>query len=356
MNKQRVLKNGLSGIMRVKNEGRFLEACIDSCVEALDEIIIVYTGCTDNTEEILNRKKKEYPTKLKIYHYEYDVLWFNLNRDEFEYALDLPDDSPLLYSNLCNYSLSKVNYKYVVKIDADQLYFQGELKKWRDVCAENKVSWKLTFVIGYLFMAYFSLYRRLSSRIGYPILKMLPNWLISLCRKSYIDFTKWQLIHDKAVVALSGLNLFKDSEWYVPFDGYNIHPPYNGEGDTVIFKVSHKTYYSRSVYDKSIKKMTYSVTEDFNMPKYKMMFAGPVWFHQHANRYHCCEKVKKVKDKYPELFIPINDFVNMSYLEIHNKMNKKSHSLYQRTLFAIVHKMGIDIIKKNIPIINKSGI
>ena len=54
MNKQRVLKNGLSGIMRVKNEGRFLEACIDSCIEALDEIIIVYTGCTDNTEEILN--------------------------------------------------------------------------------------------------------------------------------------------------------------------------------------------------------------------------------------------------------------------------------------------------------------
>ena len=36
------LKNGLSGIMRVKNEARFIADCIDSCIEALDELVIVY--------------------------------------------------------------------------------------------------------------------------------------------------------------------------------------------------------------------------------------------------------------------------------------------------------------------------
>ena len=44
---------GLAGIMRVKNEAGFIEQCVTSCIDALDELIIVYNDCTDDTADIL---------------------------------------------------------------------------------------------------------------------------------------------------------------------------------------------------------------------------------------------------------------------------------------------------------------
>lgn len=74
------LKNGLSGILRVRNEEEFVEACIDSCIEALDELIIVYNDCTDATPDIIEQKRIEYPEKIKIYPYEYEIYDQSLKR------------------------------------------------------------------------------------------------------------------------------------------------------------------------------------------------------------------------------------------------------------------------------------
>lgn len=41
------MKKTIAGIMRVKNEGSFVKDCIESCIDALDELIIVYNDCTD---------------------------------------------------------------------------------------------------------------------------------------------------------------------------------------------------------------------------------------------------------------------------------------------------------------------
>lgn len=336
-------KKGLSGLMRVKNEGRFIGTCIDSCINALDELVVVCFDCTDDTHEILARKQKQYPDKLRVYDYNHDVLAFDLSREEYELAKTLPADSKRLYCNLCNYGLSKTSYEYVTKIDADQLYFEDELKQWRDVCSgEVLMRWHLRFVVGWLFMMYFSLYRRLSARRGVPCLGMIPDWLVRACIKPYIDFSKWQLQRGKACITLSGVNVFKDDAWYIPFDGRNIHPPYNGEGDTVIFKVTDETFWSRRFSDR----ITYSVTEHFNNP-YKQMFTYPVWFHLHANRVQCWSKVKQTKDRHPDWFVPVSQFTPMTYREVHDKMDKKAHTLYQRTLFALIHKIGTDVIRRH---------
>ena len=37
----KILKDGLSGLIRAKNEARFLSTCIDSCIDSLDELIVV---------------------------------------------------------------------------------------------------------------------------------------------------------------------------------------------------------------------------------------------------------------------------------------------------------------------------
>lgn len=341
--------DGLSGLIRTRNEAKLLGPCIDSCIDALDELIVVYYDCTDETLQVLEEKKRLYPEKLKIYAYNHDVLSFDMTLEEFEYTKTLPDDSPRLYCNLCNFGLSKMQYKYAMKIDADQIYFADEIKKWRDVCCgNNTVKWHYSFILGYIFTIYFSLYRRLSLKFNRPILWLLPNFLISFIIDKYLNLAKWKLLQGKVCIALSGVNLFKDDKWYIPFDKYNIHPPYNGEGDTVIFKLSEETYYSRRYSDK----ITYSCTELFHQP-YKMMFAGPVWFHLHANRTYCVEKVRKVKKEHPELFVSVNDFLKMSYKDVLKKMDPQVNTLYQRILFALVHKMGLNTIRKHLPLLEK---
>ena len=99
-------ERGLSGIMRAKNEAQFIGACIDSCIDALDELIVVYNDCTDDTPKILERKRLQYPDKLKIYSYNHDVLGFNLSYEDFKLAISLPEDSPRLFCNQCNFGRS----------------------------------------------------------------------------------------------------------------------------------------------------------------------------------------------------------------------------------------------------------
>lgn len=348
MNENPDLKDGLTGLIRTRNEAPLLGACIDSCIGSLDELIVVCSDCTDNTLEILEDKKRQYPDKLRIFEYNLNVLSFDLTKEEFEYAKSLPDDSPRLYANLCNFGLSKARYKYVTKIDADQLYFADELKKWRDVCSGDiQMKWHVGFIFGCFFMLYYSLYRRMSLMFGRPCLWMIPDWFVKLFFKSYTCYSQWMLQRGKALIALSGVNVFSDDRWYVTFDGINIHPPYNGEGDTVIFKVSDRTYWSRYLRDR----IPYSVTEVFNSPCRKLMFTYPMWFHLHANRKYCCDRVKKVKDEHPECFVPIEDFPSMTYREVLGKMDKKAHTLFQMTLFALIHKIGKEVIRKHICIL-----
>lgn len=354
-----IRKDGLSGIIRAKNEARFLDDCIDSCIDALDELIVVYNDCTDETPQILEKKRQQYPDKLKVYAYNNHILSHNLSKEEFEYAINLPEDSPRLHSSQCNFALSKVSCKYAVKIDPDQVYFADEIKKWRDVCSrEINTKWQLSFIFGWFFMMYISAYRRASVRLGYPCLAMIPNWLVTTFKSSYADYAKWRLQRGTAAISFSGVNLFYDDVWYIPFDRYNIHPPYNGEGDTLVFRVSDKTYFVRYYANKK----PYAVVENFHQP-YKILIAdAPVWFHLHANRTYCVEKVKRVKEEHPELFVSPKYFVRMSYQEILNKMAPTANTLFQRTLFALVHKMGIQIVKKHLELLksiksvtNKSG-
>ena len=338
-------KNGLSGLIRTRNEAPLLGPCIDSCIDALDELIVVCFDCTDNTMEVLEEKKRQYPDKLRVFEYNHKVLAFDLTQEEFELAKALPDDSPRLYGNLCNWGKSKARYKYLTKIDADQLYFADELKKWRDVCSGAvQLKWRISFIWGWLFMMYFSLYRRVSLRSGKPCLWMIPDWLVRILFKSYSDYSKWMLQRGKVLIALSGVNVFKDDRWYVTFDGVNIHPPYNGEGDTVIFKISDHTYWGK--YYREDRK-PYSVTEVLvDTLNRKRMFSYPVWFHVHANRKYCCNKVKNTKDEHPECFVPIEDFPNMTYQQVLDKMDKKAHTLFQMTLFALIHKIGRPVLER----------
>lgn len=55
---------GVSGLMRVKNEAEFIALSVESCIDALDELIIVFQDCQDNTPQIIDDLVKNILLKL----------------------------------------------------------------------------------------------------------------------------------------------------------------------------------------------------------------------------------------------------------------------------------------------------
>ncbi|KLI17100.1 glycosyltransferase [Brachyspira hyodysenteriae] len=117
---------GISGHLRVKDEAMSLAECIDSCINALDELIITYNKSTDNTEEILKEYKNKYPDKIRIYYYAPNLIKYD--KDEY---ITKYSELHYLY-NYYNFGYVKIKYRYYMKIDADQVYFTKKLLDIRE--------------------------------------------------------------------------------------------------------------------------------------------------------------------------------------------------------------------------------
>lgn len=345
------LKPGLSGLIRANNEAKFIGSCIDSVIDSLSELIVVYNDCTDDTEKKLLEKVRQYPDKLRIFPYNHKILSHNLTKEEFNYAINLPENSERLHSSQCNYALKQSRYKYAVKIDPDQIYFPEEIKEWCELCKNNE--YKINVfdkTIGWTFSIWLSIYRRISQKIGNPATSLLPEKLSIAAFPFYKRYSKWLLLKGKASVSLSGFNIFYiNDKYYITFDNKNIHPPYNGEGDHLIFKISEKTYFSRYY----TLRQPFSVTEMVNNPC-KMFYAGPAWYHLHANRDYCKSKVTNEFLIHPEQFLSFEQFSNISYSDSMKLMSDKIPTLFQKTLFAFVHAIGKDKVIKYKEILNLS--
>ena len=94
---------GVTGILRCQNSADFLDACIESCIEGLDELIAVYHNCTDETANILKRKQSKYPYKIKIFEYQPYIYPIDLTDEQFQETMNLPKDSIHLLSGYTNY-------------------------------------------------------------------------------------------------------------------------------------------------------------------------------------------------------------------------------------------------------------
>src|SRR4030066_756382 len=89
----------ISACMIVKNEEKFLAQCLKSIKDAVDEIIIVDTGSTDNTVEIAQS------FGAKVYHHP----WRNS------------------FSEARNHSLSYATCDWILQIDADEALEQSDI-------------------------------------------------------------------------------------------------------------------------------------------------------------------------------------------------------------------------------------
>jgi glycosyltransferase involved in cell wall biosynthesis len=101
---------GISLCMIVKNEENFLERCINSVKDFVDEIIIVDTGSTDKTKEIA----RKFTDKI------YDFEW---NND---------------FSKARNFSLSKATKDWIFVLDADEIVDKENIQKIKEEIDTNK--------------------------------------------------------------------------------------------------------------------------------------------------------------------------------------------------------------------------
>lgn len=334
--------NRVAGIMRVKNDGMFIEKCIESCIEALDELIVVHNDCTDNSVEEIEKMRKKYPDKIRRYEYPHKVYGVNLTREEYAMVQAMPEGSPHLLSSYCNFALSKVTAEYALKIDADQVYFTDTLKYWCDFmrnCAPQRITPKI--LMGKLFDAYVSIYRYLSLKCG-CVLPMLPSWLVKIFYPTYLSYAKYAFSHNQACFSLSGVNVLEtDKTTMIPM-GHKAGDlvsgiPFNGEGDTVMFKVSDKTYFAK-MPDYSIDRTSnLSLVEQFIHP-YRIMHIGFFWTHLRAMRPSSFAQAMAMIQVDPDSYMAVEEFNKLSYSEILRKSSPRVFRLFQKTLFGFIVK------------------
>lgn len=275
---------GVSGLLRVKNDACFLSDCIDSCISALDELIICYQDCMDNAPEIIRKKQQQYPDKVKVYYYAPPVYCWGLTEEETKYAFSLPDTSVHKLCNYYNYTLSKATYRYVMKIDSDQIYFTEKLKRYCD--AYRKEGLVKMSLGDYLVKHYAKIYRNVARK--YPVLFKVNQFSLipgvrCMIMKQYESYLLKEIINNKYALSLSGINLgYEQRRWGICL--LNKYP-FNGVGDHLIFCTTENTFYTTvSGAEQPIERMKYMET---------VLRGGWFWYHLQGMRENAAQRPKE---------------------------------------------------------------
>ena len=131
-------KDWISAYARLKNAWDFIIPTIESAIQYFDECILVENGSTDDTVRKCEELQRKYPEKITFYKYEPEV--FPLFSKQFEKC---SEQSVHSFSYMSNYALSKVSYKYALKIDDDQIFIHKNL---RALLTKIRKKWLHSFI------------------------------------------------------------------------------------------------------------------------------------------------------------------------------------------------------------------
>lgn len=350
-------KLGLTGLMRVKNEEDTIAQSIESCIDALDELIITYHDCTDNSVQIIEGKRLEYPNKIHVVPYPYHVIGVGATDDEYEYAKTLPVGHPRLLATYYNNALQYVNYKYVMKIDADQIYFPKTLLKIREYIFKGVRQCKVGRFCGKLVNDVFC-QRRGDKRIWskYHLLHWLQYVIVPLFKKQYQEYAVSEFLKGNGYLSLSGVNVLPyNDEWVSPLgcelNGNKIWP-YNGVGDHLVFMADEHTEYLPMDYKAGSSKSV--LIEKFDYSKEKTIFLfGFLWFHFRFGKKGLLYKIVSHPKENSIGILPICKLSEVSFCYIMKCMgrNDDSHYCGLRDYYNFVHNLDKKAIRANITLL-----
>lgn len=327
---------GVSGFMRVKNDAEFLHVCVESCLSALDELVIVYNGCTDESPKIIQYLTELYPNKIKAYEYTPCIYSHNLSNEEYDFIKSQDAFSPHLLSSYYNYALSKTSYKYAMKIDADQIYDTNELIKLCDAYREQKTIFINPFKLICFIYVYLALILFKKSSFKLPCISrnmflIYRDTLIKLVAKYKIG------------VFLSGINMiYIGDKWVTPLghkmdSGVNILPPYNGLTDHPIFPVSEKIYFEpieMESYNK-LNAFSHTIIEQFVGLKRCLPY-GFMWVHLNACRKSIINQITSYYAVDSDRFTLSNTFIKTKSSELSITTNTDILSAQNKRLYSFL--------------------
>jgi cellulose synthase/poly-beta-1,6-N-acetylglucosamine synthase-like glycosyltransferase len=120
---------GISGVARLKNADDFLEKVVEGHLVLCDEIILVDNMSEDKTKEICLNLQRKYPNKIKFFEYQYEVFPPIYNDNA---KMQAEENSIHSLAYYYNWSFSKATYKYVMKLDDDNLLVEERAKELRN--------------------------------------------------------------------------------------------------------------------------------------------------------------------------------------------------------------------------------
>ena len=120
------LFEGVSLIIRAKNEEANVKLCIESVIDLVDEIIFVNNNSDDKTLEIIDKLALEYKN-IKVYNYFIDV-----NKVGIEHQRALKNNDKNTLGNFYNWCLSKSTMNNIIKWDADFICIRNNFKSMID--------------------------------------------------------------------------------------------------------------------------------------------------------------------------------------------------------------------------------
>ena len=109
--------SGLSAMLRVKNEEKCIQSCVESIINVFDEVVIIDNNSTDSTLEIVSKlmESEIFKEKIKLFSYPHSIARCGAENSS------TPEDSVHSLAYFYNWCLGKCSYSVVCKWDADML-------------------------------------------------------------------------------------------------------------------------------------------------------------------------------------------------------------------------------------------
>lgn len=132
-------KEGVSAILRVKNEETKILYCLKTIINVFDEIILVDNASNDSTLEFVREFKRQYDLeeKIKLHHYPWTIAGWG---DEH---LITPENSLRSMVYYTNWTISHCSFKYVCKWDADMVLNKERLHEFMSFLKHEVLQEKL---------------------------------------------------------------------------------------------------------------------------------------------------------------------------------------------------------------------
>ena len=141
----KINQQGISVILRAKNEEQKIVYCLSSIIDMFDEIVFVDNGSEDKTIELVTKFKQDNDPKSKIKILQYP---FKVARCGGEH-LATPENSVHSLAYYYNWTLSHCSYSFACKWDADMIIKREARKDFKSflgncVLTEPQKCWIVT--------------------------------------------------------------------------------------------------------------------------------------------------------------------------------------------------------------------